>query len=292
MGNNMISSMTGYAHKSRVCAGGRLEVELRSVNSRYLDLHFRVSDELRGEEMALRTQIGRQIVRGKVECRLSFIAGRGAESGKINRALLEDLLHLQEEVLFTQADCPPLTVADILHWPGVVGEDSGAIKHDLSKDVRLLTEEALADFIVMRQREGEKLAAFIAERANALREIVERVAPLLPAIQEQFTGRLRQRLNDALGTVNDERILQEVTIFASRIDVAEELDRLRAHIDEVKCIVGKSEPCGKRLDFLMQELNREANTLGSKATNNELSRAAMDLKLVIEQIREQVQNLE
>ena len=162
----------------------------------------------------------------------------------------------------------------------------------LSPAILALAREAIDDFTATRGREGEKLAAMIVDRVNAMREVVRQVAPRIPEAQQLFTDKLRQRLQDAMGNANDERILQEVAVFATRIDVAEEISRLSTHLDEVERILKQGGASGKRLDFLMQELNREANTLGSKSAITEVSQAAMELKLLIEQMREQIQNLE
>ena len=170
--------------------------------------------------------------------------------------------------------------------------DQGIDYAALGPEVMALAREVLDDFTATRGREGEKLAKMIVDRVEAMRDIVRRVAPRIPEAQALFTEKLRQRLNDALGNASDERILQEVAVFATRIDVAEELTRLVTHLDEVERILKQGGACGKRLDFLMQELNREANTLGSKSAITEVSQASMDLKLLIEQMREQIQNLE
>lgn len=288
----MISSMTGYAVKARDIERGSLQIELKSVNSRYLDFHFRVNEELRSLELPLRELLSSWMSRGKVECRLSFNAASAkAEQLDLNADLLATLKSLSDRVRSEMPEAKPLTVNDVLRWPGMFGDQSLDFAA-MAPQVMALAREALEDFTASRMREGEKLAAMILDRVNSIREIVRQVAPRIPEAQQLFTEKLRQRLQEALGNASDDRILQEVAVFATRIDVAEEITRLNAHLDEVERVIKKGGASGKRLDFLMQELNREANTLGSKSAITEVSQAAMDLKLLIEQMREQIQNLE
>ena len=288
----MICSMTGYAVKTRDIERGTLQLELKSVNSRYLDFHFRVSEELRALEMPLRELLAARLSRGKVECRLSFNAGSArGDQLELNAELLDSLKVLNQRVRGEMPEARPLSVNDVLRWPGMFGDQSVDFAA-LGPQVMALAREVLDEFTASRAREGEKLAAMIVDRVNAIRDVVARVAPRIPEAQALFTDKLRQRLQEALGNASEDRILQEVAVFATRIDVAEELTRLNAHLDEVERVLKHGGACGKRLDFLMQELNREANTLGSKSAITEVSQASMDLKLLIEQMREQIQNLE
>ena len=288
----MICSMTGYAVKTRDIERGSLQLELKSVNSRYLDFHFRITEELRSLEMPLREMLSARLSRGKVEGRLTFnaAAARG-EQLQLNTDLLGSLKSLSDRVRQEMPEAGPLSVNDVLRWPGMFGDQSVDFAA-LSPVILALAREAIDDFTATRGREGEKLAAMIVDRVNAMREIVRQVAPRIPEAQQLFTDKLRQRLQEALGNASDDRILQEVAVFATRIDVAEEISRLSTHLDEVERVLKQGGASGKRLDFLMQELNREANTLGSKSAITEVSQAAMDLKLLIEQMREQIQNLE
>ncbi|MBK8891880.1 MAG: YicC family protein [Dechloromonas sp.] len=287
----MICSMTGYAVKTREFGRGTLQLELKSVNSRYLDFHFRISEDLRALEMPLRELLAARIARGKVECRLSFNAAAAADQLEVNPELLATLCALNHRIGHAMPEARPLSVNDVLRWPGMLGEQS--IDHAaLGPQVLALAHDVLDEFSASRGREGEKLASMIVDRVNAIRDIVRRVAPRIPEAQALYTEKLRQRLTEALGGASDERVLQEIAVFATRIDVAEELTRLTAHLDEVERVLRQGGACGKRLDFLMQELNREANTLGSKSAITEVSQASMDLKLLIEQMREQIQNLE
>lgn len=288
----MICSMTGYAVKTRDIERGTLQIELKSVNSRYLDFHFRITEELRALEMPLRELLAARLNRGKVECRLSFNAATArADQLQLNGELLSSLKALSALVRREMPDAAPLSVNETLRWPGMFG-DQGMDFSALGPEVMALAREALEDFTATRGREGQKLAEMIVDRVNAMRDIVRRVVPRIPEAQALFTEKLRQRLTEALGNASDDRILQEVAVFATRIDVAEELTRLTTHLDEVERVLKQGGACGKRLDFLMQELNREANTLGSKSAITEVSQASMDLKLLIEQMREQIQNLE
>jgi uncharacterized protein (TIGR00255 family) len=284
--------MTGYAAKTLDLEYGALNIELKSVNSRYLDFQFRICEELRVTEPSLRELFGARLARGKVECRLGFsVASEHVLQTVLNTDLLQRLRGFEAEVRKELPAAAPLSVSDILRWPGMFGDDS-LDGEALVAAALALTKEALDDFTASRAREGGKLAAVILERVERMRELIRDVEPRIPVAQAAFQEKLKQRLAEALGSADDERIRQEVAVFAVRIDVAEELARLSTHLDEVERVLKSGGSCGKRLDFLMQELNREANTLGSKSVVTEISQAAMDLKLLIEQMREQVQNLE
>ncbi len=288
----MIYSMTGYAVKTRDVERGTLQLELKGVNSRYLDLHFKVGEELRFLEIPLRELLASRLARGKIECRLAFngAAARGDQL-LLNGDLLATLKDLNARVRAELPEAQPLSVNEVLRWPGVFGDQTidfaamGPLVLELARTV-------IDEFAATRGREGEKLAAMIRERVARMRDIVAAVGPRIPEAQALFTDKLKQRLLEALGNASDDRVLQEVAVFATRIDVAEELSRLLTHLDEVERILKQGGACGKRLDFLMQELNREANTLGSKSAITEVSQASMELKLLIEQMREQIQNLE
>lgn len=288
----MIYSMTGYAARTCTVKGGALHIELKSVNSRYLDCQFRVCDELRMIEHALRELINAHISRGKVECRVNYVSTVGSDAqSSLNGDLLERLRPFDAQVRSVMPLAVPLAVNDVLHWPGIFGDDS--VDGDaLISACLALAGEALGDFTASRAREGAKLTGVILERIACMRVLLRDVGPRIPAAQAAFNEKLRQRLLDAVDSAADERIRQEVAVFAARIDVAEELARLATHLDEVERVLTTGGASGKRLDFLMQELNREANTLASKSLVAEVSQTAIELKLLIEQMREQVQNLE
>jgi uncharacterized protein (TIGR00255 family) len=288
----MIHSMTGYAAATRDFGRGTLSLELKSVNSRFLDIGFRIADEMRVLEPQLRELIASRVSRGKVECRLSLTAVPGApREAAVNAALLEQLGRWQETVLSELPQAPLLSVGDILRWPGMLGDESLPLA-DLQQQGVALARELLDELVASRAREGQKLAAMIRERVGRMRELAEMAEPKLPALLVEYQEKLAARLREVLSSADEERIRQEVGLFAARIDVAEELSRLRTHLDEVSRVLDQGGAAGKRLDFVMQELNREANTLASKSVSGEITSIALELKLLIEQMREQVQNIE
>ena len=288
----MIYSMTGFAAGEREVAAGTLLLELRAVNHRYLELHLRMDDALRSFEPAVREAISAKLGRGKVECRLTLAAPAGAAAGaEVDTAMLEQLAQLSAQVLQRFPDSRPLDVADILRWPGVLATES--VAGDALRDaVMALLEQGLRDLSEARAREGDKLKAIILERVQAMEVQVAKVRPLLPGLIQAYQQKLATKLQEVLQTADEERVRQELTLFAQRIDVDEELERLNTHLQEVRRILGAGGLVGKRLDFLMQELNREANTLGSKSVSTETSQVSMELKVLIEQMREQIQNIE
>jgi uncharacterized protein (TIGR00255 family) len=288
----MIYSMTGYASAARTLARCVLSVELRSVNSRYLDVAFRLPEELRAVESQLRELIGSKVNRGKLECRAS-LAYLPAAQGLLD--LNEDLVqrlaaagrHVQERVPEARA----LQVADILRWPGVIGEPDLSLD-ELGGAARELVEQVLSEFNASRAREGAKLAQTILDRAARMQVLVQQIAPKVPALVKAYGEKLTARLLEAGLNPDDDRMRQEIVMFAAKIDVDEELSRLDAHIKELERVLGQGGAVGRRLDFLMQEFNREANTLGSKSADLESTQVAVELKVLIEQMREQVQNIE
>jgi uncharacterized protein (TIGR00255 family) len=282
--------MTGYAAVSAGSPRGTLSLELRSVNARFLDLQFRIADELRALEPMLRELIAARLTRGKVDCRLS-LAESGAEvSPRLNAQALGRLRALADAAKQAFPEAAPLRVADLLRWPGVIAED--ADEDSLRAAVGELCRRALDELIAARSREGAKLAAGIVERIQTMQRRVEDVAPLVPQALAVYQAKITERLREAIGSADEERIRTEVALFANRADVAEELERLRVHLGEVEHAVRAGGAVGKRLDFIAQELNREANTLASKAASQAISDCALELKLLVEQIREQVQNIE
>jgi uncharacterized protein (TIGR00255 family) len=298
---SVVTSMTGFASGQRELSGGRLVCEIRSVNARFLDLTFRMADEWRAIEPALRELVAERISRGKVECRLAWqrSAVTGPDTRTVDVAALQKLRDWQDSVLGTLPQARQLSVDEALHWPGVL-PDTEADPAEQSLDALALTREVLGEFDASRRREGEKLARAIRQALDAVRTVSQNYAARLPELVAAQQQRLTQRLTDALseaapGLPTEEtaaRVRQEVTASGLRGDVTEEVSRLAAHVKEVERVLSAGGPMGKRLDFLCQELNREANTLGSKAQWIDQTRAALDLKLAIEQIREQVQNLE
>lgn len=288
----MIHSMTGYAVQVRDLGRVALHLELRSVNSRYLDLAFRINDDLRQAEPALREAITAKLRRGKVECRFNLQAKDSAPRDlAINDMLLGQLKTAQAAVLAQLPQAAALSVGEVLRWPGMLADDSPAFDA-LQPEIASLVAAALDELVATRGREGERLAEMIRSRIQRMRELVATVQPRVPALVAEYQEKLATRLRDAAATLDDDRIRLEVGLFAQRVDVAEELSRLSTHLDEVERILKVGGAAGKRLDFLMQELNREANTLGSKAMAADMTAIAVELKLAIEQMREQVQNIE
>jgi uncharacterized protein (TIGR00255 family) len=288
----MIASMTGFAAAAAELPGCSLSVELRSVNHRYLDIQVRLPDELRALDAVLRDLLTAGVRRGKVDCRIALNhAVPGAATLAVNAERVAQLRDAAAEVLRHAPDSAPITVADILRWPGVLAEPSIA-PEALTERAIELTRQTLAELTASRQREGAKLKAMLEERCRGIEAQVERVLPRIPAIHAAYVEKLGTRLKEAGLDPDAERLKAELALFATKIDVAEELTRLATHVAEVRRVLTEGGASGKRLDFLMQELNREANTLGSKSVDAELSKAALEIKVLIEQMREQVQNIE
>jgi uncharacterized protein (TIGR00255 family) len=329
----MIFSMTGYATATRELmpqapkraetpvgvAAASVSVELRSVNSRFLDLNFRMPDDVRACEPVLRERLMAALSRGKVEIRINIQRPDAAASGALDPTALAQLAALQQSVLDVFPDAQRLRVGEMLRWPGVM-TDASIDPVALREAILDCGRQALQDLLDSRAREGEALANVLLERVTDMEAIVVRITPLIPELIERQQKKIVERLQEALGlayqdgtkpangsvgaggagTVSSmipreetaERIRQEVTVYGIRIDIAEELSRLSTHLSETRHVLKQGGKVGKRLDFMMQELNREANTVGSKAAAKELADAAMALKLLIEQMREQVQNLE
>ena len=311
----MIYSMTGYASVTRELAGDNagsdagaavasVSVELRTVNSRFLDLNFRMPEEVRVSEPTLREMLMNKLSRGKVDIRINIQRGDTSLGGALQPLALTQLRTLEDEVLAAFPDAERLRVGEILRWPGVLSES--AVSADVLRDAVLACgKEAVRELVDVRAREGAQLATMLLTNVTEMETIVTRITPLVPELVARQQAKIVERLNEALGLSTPdsgstvvtreeaaERIRQEVTMYGIRIDIAEEISRLNAHLKETRHVIEKGGKVGKRLDFMMQELNREANTLGSKAAAKELADASMTLKLLIEQMREQVQNLE
>ena len=288
----MIYSMTGFAAVTQEVGQGSLSLELRTVNSRYLEVHFRLDEAFRALEPALREQIGAALSRGKVECRLNFTARSAGQAPlRLNAALAEQLAELGRSLQTLLPNGRPLGAADLLRWPGVIESESVSAE-SLHETCLGLLRQGLDELSASRQREGEKLKVFLQQRAGQMDALVAGVQPHIPRLVAAYREKLSARLKDVMATGGDERIRQEIALFVQKIDVDEELSRLQTHLSEMKRILEKGGAVGKRLDFLMQEFNREANTLGSKSAATEVSQTAMELKVLIEQMREQIQNIE
>jgi uncharacterized protein (TIGR00255 family) len=291
----MIHSMTGYAVASADSPRGAVTLELRSVNSRFLDLQFRVAEELRAAEPMLRELIAGRLARGKVDCRLFLGNGIPQAQMRLNFQAIQQLRSLATEAAAAFPGIAPLRTADVLRWPGVLAEpalDEERTRATLDR----LCRGALDDLCAARGREGAKLATALLGRAAEMRSRLAQVAPLVPEAVAAYRARISERLREAIGGGDDERARVEIALFAAKSDVDEEITRLATHLDEVERVLVKGNATGgavgKRLDFLAQELNREANTLASKAAGLKIADCALELKLLIEQVREQVQNIE
>ena len=286
----MIRSMTAWAGGERATAWGTLSCELRSVNHRFLEVGLRLPEDLRAAESALRERITARVNRGKIEAVLRLRSADGAASLAVNQALVDQLANL---ALGLDSKFPHMRIGftDLLQYPGVIqGEavDTTALQAQALE----LLDEVLDGFIAAREREGGKLAAAIAERVDGIEQIAGQVRELIPVIREGQRAKLAARLADLPHPVEPGRAEAELVLWLQKLDVDEELDRLASHIAEIRRVLRSREPVGRRLDFLLQEFNREANTTGSKSVDSRTSNAAVELKVLIDQIREQVQNIE
>jgi uncharacterized protein (TIGR00255 family) len=289
----MIASMTGFARREASGSYGSLICELRSVNHRFLEAGFRLPEELRSLEPELRQMLMRELRRGKVDCTLTYRAMQGAgRTLDLDPETLQRVLARVREVV---AALPEQSVAvqalDVLRWPGVI-RDTEVGTEELLAAARRLVASAVTELAAARTREGERLRELIEQRCGSLDALVEQVRARLPEVRARVRGRLDERLAELKANVDQDRLEQELAMLLQRLDVDEELDRLSAHTSEIRRVIVGNEPAGRRLDFLMQELNREANTLSSKSQDLETTRAAVDMKVLIEQMREQVQNVE
>jgi len=288
----MIRSMTAFARKENQGEWGSLQLELRSVNHRYLELSPRLPEELRSLEPAVRERVGARLGRGKVDCNVRYQPPQTA-SGELalNIELVKQLAHASREVDNIIYNPAPVNSLEVMRWPGVL-EAPGVDEEQLQVALLGLLDQALDEMNANREREGEKLQGIILQRCDAIEAVVTQVRQRLPEI----LAALRQRLEDRLGELKQEldpaRLEQEMVLLTQKLDVDEEMDRLATHVEEVRRVLQADEPVGRRLDFLMQELNREANTLGSKSVDNETTKASVELKVLIEQMREQIQNIE
>ena len=297
-----ISSMTGYANAKVQTDMGLLSIDIRSVNSRFLDLSFRTSEEIRFLEPKFREIISGKIARGKMECRLNLVDSGLSADTALNEEALNKLMALQTQVLKTDPSATALRVADILNYPGIVAAPVPD-PEVFAKQVLTGFEQCLEVFNESRQREGAALAQVLLKYCTQIEDLVNTLRPKIPEILQAQKDKLTERLEEALGTTLadgaqitkeevNERIRQEITLYGIKLDVNEEMERLCTHVKEVRRTLDRGGPVGRKLDFLMQELNREANTLGSKAVSISMTDTSVNLKLVIESMREQIQNLE
>lgn len=288
----MARSMTAFARLESVNPFGRMTWELRSVNHRYVEIGLRLPDDLRALEGEVRSRIAAKLNRGKVDCALRLDAPPGeAVQLRVNEGLARQVIGLALQVADMLPAAQALNPVEVLRWPGVI-EGREIDPEALAAAALGELERALAQMLETREREGARLREIVLERCAAMTAITQRMRQRVPEIIEALRARHAQRLQELAGAIDPARVDQECALLIQRLDVAEELDRLETHLGEVRRVLDQREPIGRRLDFLMQELNREANTLGSKSAHVDSSAASVELKVLIEQIREQIQNIE
>jgi len=288
----MARSMTAFARQELVKDWGTLTLELRSVNHRYLDVSIRMPEEFRSHESKIREKISAKLARGKVDVGLRF-SRTESSSGEItiDKELVQQIANASREVDHILYNPAAVLSLDILRWPGVI-KSPELDTNELTTALFELVDDTLKDMLEGREREGEKLAELISQRCQSISEVIVKVKKRLPEIMQIWREKLLSRIQDASVDVDENRLEQELVMIAQKTDVDEELDRLTTHVVEVERVLKDKKPIGRRLDFLMQELNREANTLGSKSIDTETTKASVDLKVLIEQMREQIQNIE
>jgi uncharacterized protein (TIGR00255 family) len=288
----MISSMTAFAREEYRGDLGVMSWEIRSVNHRYLEVFLRLPEELRVLETSVRERLNARLSRGKLDVSLKFKPGRGAEAGlQINRRMVEQLMAAEQEMAGLLHCDTYLRPLDLLRWPGVLEEQEQDYT-PVKQQAMALLENAIDSLIDNRLREGERLAEIVRQRCESMQTQVERVRDLMPEVLDNVRSRIRERLTEVMDELDEGRVEQEMALLAQRLDVDEEMDRLETHLLEVERVLSSDEPVGRRLDFLMQELNREANTLSSKSNDVEVTQSGVEMKVLIEQMREQIQNIE
>ncbi len=288
----MPHSMTGFSTAEARVGSFRLVWEIRSVNHRFLELGFRLPEDLRAVEPDCRELVAAALKRGKVDCTLKIGADeRTRVADTVVAGALERLRSLEERVRQAFPDARPLTAEEVLRWPGVL-EEPAQNPEELGEAVKACLGAALRALTEARGREGARTAEMLAKRNSGITALIAGIEPLLDGVQDRYRERLRERLQRLDVQADPERLEQEIALIAQRADVAEEIDRIASHVTEVQVTLQRNEPVGRRLDFLIQELNREANTFASKVQEEALTRVAVELKVLIEQMREQVQNLE
>ncbi len=287
----MIRSMTAFSRASATDEQAELVWELRSVNHRYLETNLRLPEEMRVLEPVVRERLARRLGRGKIDGNLRYKATAAVSALQINQLLAEQVLLAATQLREKMPDAGVPQVMDILKWPGILEP----VRQDLApvqQAAASLLELAIDDLVETREREGARLREMIDSRCQAMREQVQRAKVRIPLVLQQVRERLSKRLAELSQELDSERLEQEMVMLTQRLDVDEEMDRLNAHLDEIESVLQRDDPVGRRLDFLMQELNREANTLGSKSADSETTAISVEMKVLIEQMREQVQNIE
>ena len=285
----MVASMTAFARREDSGEWGHAVWEIRTVNHRYLDISIRLPEELRVLEGEVRERISARLKRGKVECNLRYNAESVAGDFNVNTKLIEKIIQASGDLPVTEP--APINPVDILRWPGVIDKNTPDLEQ-LGKSLVILLEQTLEDILENRHREGEKISEMIEARCDTSLQQIQRIREVVPEIIVSTRDRHMARVGEIGIELDNGRLEQEIALLSQKLDVAEELDRLETHTLEVKRVLTDAEPVGRRLDFLMQEMNREANTLGSKSAHIDTSNASIELKVLIEQMREQIQNIE
>ena len=287
----MVRSMTAFARQAVESDLGTLTLELKSVNHRFSEVSLRLPEELRAVESKLRDRIAKVVKRGKIDASLRYQAPVATAGFEIDREMIKTLAATSKDVGTELPDVAPIRMIDVLKWPGVLKTPEVDAER-LANTAMNLLDVALKELMETREREGEKLKQMLLDRCAAMSEEVAKVQQRIPVAIEAMRQRLKEKLAEWKAELDEARVEQEVVFLCNKSDVAEEMDRLQAHIEEVQRVLEEKKPVGRRLDFLMQELNREANTLASKSPDTEMTRASVELKVLIEQMREQVQNIE
>lgn len=288
----MIRSMTAFANSEAQIGSLTINCELRSVNHRYCDISFKLPDDFRFIESALRTAIAAQIKRGKIECSLNYKKQRqSGQAFQVNQQAVSSLLAAAAEIEALMINPLPFSALDVLAFPGIAQEQE-IDKETLQANINQMLESALQQLVITREREGQQLRGLVLERCEKMTELVAAAKRRMPQVLTLLRTKMQERITELVASPDFDRLEQEMVLLVQKLDVAEELDRLETHITEVQRSLEQTEPVGRRLDFLMQELHREANTLGSKSADKEMTQISIELKVLIEQMREQIQNIE
>jgi len=287
----MTTSMTGFATASCTTEFATIVTDIKCVNHRYLDLQFKIPEELRQHEVKFRRTLADFLKRGKVECKISINQNHDSAQKQVSNQVLQNLKKLEQNVAAQCPEAARLSINDILRWPGAIQENSIELETLVTAAEEALSA-AISELNIARNEEGEKLKKIIQEKTNRINFLIQDVKPRIPEIVSSYEIKLKDRIKQLNIEASEDRIAQEVVMYSTKVDIEEEIQRLEAHTSSLLDILESKEAQGKKLDFLMQELNREANTLGAKSTNIGTTNIAMELKVAIEQIREQVQNIE
>ena len=287
----MPRSMTAYARITEENSWGSITCELRSVNHRFLEVGFRMPDVLRESETVLRDMTRKKLTRGKIDCSVQIAFNHSDASSSLDLEVAQSHIEIAQAIANKLSDAAPISAIDIMQLPGVI-KDASIEASQVNKAGKKAFDLALDQMLEGREREGAKLAEMVEQRLAGIESQIAIVRENLPEILQQQRTRLHEKLNELKEQMDEQRLEQEMVIIANRADVDEELDRLEAHISEIRLALKSNESIGRRLDFLMQELNREANTLGSKSISSTTTQVSVELKVLIEQMREQIQNIE